>query len=46
MKEAAGSALGFILPPSDFILLQERPVGFEPTQLPWQSSTLPLHHGR
>ena len=32
---------------SAFIALsKERPVGFEPTQLPWQSSTLPLHHGR
>lgn len=26
--------------------IKERPVGFEPTQLPWQSSTLRLHHGR
>ena len=24
----------------------ERPAGVEPAHLPWQSSTLPLHHGR
>ena len=46
MKDESGSVLAFTLPPSDVIILQKRPVGFEPTQLPWQSSTLPLHHGR
>ena len=24
----------------------ERPAGVEPAHLPWQSSRLPLHHGR
>ena|SRR5262249_10089091 len=29
-----------------WVRLPERPVGVEPTRLPWQGSRLPLHHGR